>query len=56
VGWKLGGNQGIGGERVSAWPLRGIRARHARGGGGCTSCAWSGGGGRSTAPARGGGQ
>jgi hypothetical protein len=34
------------GNEASAWPLRGIRAQHARGGGGCMDCAWSGGGGR----------
>jgi hypothetical protein len=43
------------GNGVSTWPLRGIRARHTRGGGGYMGCAWSGGGGRSTVPARGGG-
>jgi hypothetical protein len=37
-------------NRVSAWPLCGIRAWHARGGGDCMGDAWRGGGGRSTAP------
>jgi hypothetical protein len=34
----------------------GIRMRYARGGGDCMGCTWSRGGGRPTAPVRGGGQ
>jgi hypothetical protein len=37
------------GNRASAWPLCRIRVRHARGGGGCMGCTWSGAGERSTA-------
>jgi hypothetical protein len=45
VGLELGGCRGRGGERVSTWPLRGIRVQHACGGGGCMGYAWSEGGG-----------
>jgi hypothetical protein len=54
VGRELGGCRGRGGEQVSAWPLRRIRAQHPGGGGGCMGCVWSEGGGQSTTPARGG--
>jgi hypothetical protein len=43
------------GTRPWCGSYAGIRTRHTCGGGGCMGCAWSGGGGRSTALARVGG-
>jgi hypothetical protein len=54
VGRSLAAAEEEEGNGVPAWPLRGTRVRHARGGGDCMGCTWSGGGGRSTVLARGG--